>query len=156
MAISETSRNEHARRVKACLDNIDEVITCCQEGEGTVVLRDLVVTILRTIRNDVNDIGGYVSNLPPNAHLQKLSTAWEVPVSELGEAIGVSQSSLELWLQAIDNQNFIDIIVNLLEYDTSHKDTEFPRILLESIRSGETMILGNASREGFVPKPLYP
>lgn len=96
MGISEIARDEHTARVKACVENIDEAIDSCENGEGEAVLRDLVATILRIIRKDVRDIGAYVVELPPPARLQELSVAWGVPASELGATIGVPQSSLEV------------------------------------------------------------
>ena len=149
MSISETARDEHTARVKACLENIDDAIQNCEDGEGTAVLRDLVAMILRIIRKEVKDIGDYVSLLPPNARIQELSTAWGVPASELGATIGVPQSSLEVWLHAFDDQNFMRIIAEFLLFQPiGCGELEYAPGSSTEVIAGKAMLLHDESRGG--------
>ena len=159
MSISEIARDEHTARVKACLENIDEAIDSCENGEAGAVLRDLVATILRIIRKDVCDIGAYVVELPPtdpSARLQELSTAWGVPASELGATIGVPQSSLEVWLHAFDDQNFMRIIAEFLLFQPiGCGELEYAPGSLTEVIAGKAMLLHDESRGGAYPKRIY-
>lgn len=157
MSISETARDEHANRIETCLQNIDEAIENCEDGEGTAVLRDLVAMILRIIRKDVKDIGDYVSQLPPNTRIKELSAAWGVPAHELGKTIGVPQSSLEVWLHAWDDQNFMRIIAEfLLLQPIGYGELEYAPGSSTEVIAGKAMLIHDESRGGAYPKRIYP
>ena len=98
-----------------------------------------------------------MSRLPPNARIQELSAAWGVPARELGKTIGVPQSSLEVWLHAFDDPNFVRIVAEFLLFQPiGDGELDYPVGSSTEVIAGKAMLIHDESRGGAYPKRIYP